>query len=156
MTEGRKAGRASKLRPGPLLISKCGSATESKRFFFLLSLFIFKLLKLFVLCFSVLPASPNTTTVYTKHDDIAHFTCTTRAPATITWKRGRTNLENSDLGVEMLSMTENDHTSKSHLFIAITDDDLRGKYTCTSSDEPDVTLQTFIIESKTVNHLFLV
>ena len=36
MTEGRKAGWASKLRPGSLLISKCGSATESKRFFFVI------------------------------------------------------------------------------------------------------------------------
>lgn len=87
---------------------------------------------------------PNTTTVYTKHDDIAHFTCTARAPATITWKRGRTELENSDLGVEMLSIKDGD-LLKSYLFIAITDDDLRGKYICTLSDEPDVALQTFII-----------
>ena len=51
----------------------------------------------------------------------------------------------------MLSLIENADTLKSYLFIAITDDDLRGKYTCTSSDEPDVTLQTFIIESKSIN-----
>ncbi|XP_020623684.1 uncharacterized protein LOC110061179 [Orbicella faveolata] len=91
-------------------------------------------------------APPNTTTVYTKHDDIAHFTCTTRDEATIIWKRERTELENADLGVEILSI-QNGDTLKSHLFIAITDDDLRGKYTCTSSDEPDVTLQAFIIEN---------
>lgn len=87
---------------------------------------------------------PNTTTVYTKHDDIAHFTCTARAPVTIAWKRGRTELQNSDLGVEMLPIKKGDFL-ESHLFIAITDDDLRGEYTCTLSDEPDVTLQTFII-----------
>lgn len=106
------------------------------------------------LCFSVLLAPPNTTTVYTKHDDIAHFTCTTRDEATIIWKRERTELENADLGVEILSI-QNGDTLKSHLFIAITDDDLRGKYTCTLSDEPDVTLQAFIIESKTENQSFL-
>lgn len=97
---------------------------------------------------------PNTTTVYTKHDDIAHFTCTARAQATITWKRERTDLANSDLGIAMLS-TKTGDTLDSHLFIAVTDDDLRGKYTCTSSDEPDVILQAFFIESKTVHHLFL-
>lgn len=98
----------------------------------------------------VLLAPPNTTTVFTKHDDIAHFTCTARVQATITWKREGTVLENSDLGVEVLSIP-NGNTWESHLFLAITDDDLRGKYTCTSSDDPDVTLQAFIIESKRFN-----
>ena len=57
----------------------------------------------------------------------------------------------------MLSTT-NGSILKSHLFIAITNDDLRGKYTCMSSDEPDVTLQAFIIESKRVHqlHSFLI
>lgn len=54
----------------------------------------------------------------------------------------------------MLSIKDGD-LLKSYLFIAITDDDLRGKYICTLSDEPDVALQTFIIGSKTVNPFFL-
>lgn len=91
--------------------------------------------------------SPNTTTVHTKHDDIAHFTCTARGQVTITWKREKTDLKNNDLGVAMLS-TKNGGILESHLFIAVTDDDLRGKYTCVSSNEPDVVLQTFIIKSK--------
>lgn len=90
---------------------------------------------------------PNTTTVYTKHDDIAHFTCTARDQVTISWKREKTGLTNNDLGVAMLSMKNGD-TLESHLFIAVTDDDLRGKYTCISSDKPYEALQVFIIESK--------
>ncbi|KAJ7374560.1 hypothetical protein OS493_004898 [Desmophyllum pertusum] len=91
-----------------------------------------------------LPA--NTTTVSTKHDDIAHFTCTSRVQAAITWKRETTDLTNNDVGVAMLSV-KNGATWESHLFIAVTDDDLRGKYTCMSSDKPDVVLQAFIIEN---------
>lgn len=115
-----------------------------------MKLYAMFLIEIFSFGAFVLLAPPNTTTVFTKHDDIAHFTCTARAQATITWKREGTVLENSDLGVEVLSIP-NGNTWESHLFLAITDDDLRGKYTCTSSDDPDVTLQAFIIESKRFN-----
>ena len=37
---------------------------------------------------------------------------------------------------------------ESHLFVAVTDDDLRGKYVCISSDKHDEVLRTFVIESK--------
>lgn len=37
---------------------------------------------------------------------------------------------------------------KSHLFVAVTNDALRGKYECFSSDEPDMAMETFFIESK--------
>lgn len=103
------------------------------------------------LSFFQVPA--NTTTVSTKHDDIAHFTCTSRVQAAITWKRETTDLTNNDVGVAMLSV-KNGATWESHLFIAVTDDDLRGKYTCMSSDKPDVVLQAFIIESKAINRYF--
>ena len=86
----------------------------------------------------------------TKHDDIAHFTCTTRDQvARITWKRETEDLSNGDLGVALLE-TKNDGTMESHLFIAVTDDDYRGKYTCMSSNEPDVVLRTFVIGSKKI------
>ena len=91
---------------------------------------------------------PNTTTVYTKHNDIAHFTCTARAQATISWKRERKDITNNDLGIAILP-TKNDGSLESHLFIAVTDDDLRGKYECFSSDDdPDVAKEMFLIKSK--------
>ena len=90
---------------------------------------------------------PNTTTVYTTHDDIAHFTCTTRKQATISWKRGSKNVAEDDLGVAILSI-KNNGSFESHLLIAVTDEDLRGKYECFSSDDPDVAKETFFIGSK--------
>lgn len=95
----------------------------------------------------MLQVPPNTTTVSTKHDDIAHFTCTTRAQATISWKKKRKDLSNSDLGIAILSTTNNGSLD-SHLFIAVTDDDIRGKYECFSSDDLDVAMEAFVIESK--------
>lgn len=89
---------------------------------------------------------PNTTTVSTKHDDIAHFTCTTGAQATISWKKKRKDLSNSDLGIAILSTTNNGSLD-SHLFIAVTDDDIRGKYECFSSDDLDVAMEAFVIEN---------
>lgn len=89
----------------------------------------------------------NLTTVHTRHDDIAHFTCTSRdQTASITWKRERKDLSNSDLGVAVLE-TKNGGNMESHLFVAVTDDDLRGKYVCISSDKPDEVLRTFVIEN---------
>ena len=94
-----------------------------------------------------LPVPPNTTTVQTKHDDIAHFTCTTHSQATISWKMGTRYLSENDFGVTILLC--NDSASlKSHLFVAVTNDALRGKYECFSSDEPDMAMETFFIESK--------
>ena len=90
---------------------------------------------------------PNATTVYTKHDDIAHFTCTVRLQATISWKRERRDVTNDDLGIAILSL-KNGGSLESHLFVAVTADDLRGKYECFSSDDPDVAMQTFLIKSK--------
>lgn len=55
----------------------------------------------------------------------------------------------------MLSMKNGD-TLESHLFIAVTDDDVRGTYTCMSSENSDEALQTFIIESKIlITYIFL-
>lgn len=89
----------------------------------------------------------NLTTVYTKHDDIAHFTCSVRdQTAGITWKRERTDLTDGDLGVAVLE-TKNGNNKESHLFVAVTDDDLRGKYVCISRDKPNEVLQTFVIEN---------
>jgi len=93
---------------------------------------------------STLP--PNATTVYTKHDDIAHFTCTVRLQATISWKRERRDVTNDDLGIAILSL-KNGGSLESHLFVAVTADDLRGKYECFSSDDPDVAMQTFLIKN---------
>lgn len=87
---------------------------------------------------------PNTTTVYTTHDDIAHFTCTAHDQATISWKREKKAVTEDDLGVAILSI-KNGESLESHLLIAVTDEDLRGKYECFSSNDPDVAKATFFI-----------
>ena len=106
-------------------------------------------LLLFILKFSnlFLQVPPNTTTVYTTHDDIAHFTCTAHDQATISWKREKKAVTEDDLGVAILSI-KNGESLESHLLIAVTDEDLRGKYECFSSDDPDVAKATFFIGSK--------
>ena len=60
---------------------------------------------------------------------------------------GTRYLSENDFGVTILLC--NDSTFlKSHLFVAVTNDALRGKYECFSSDEPDMAMETFLIESK--------
>ena len=83
----------------------------------------------------------------TKHDDIAHFTCTTRSQATISWKMETRYLSKNDFGVAILICNDSAFL-KSHLFVAVTNNGLRGKYECFSSDEPDMAMETFFIESK--------
>lgn len=94
---------------------------------------------------------PNTTEVRTKHNDIAHFTCTTRLLATISWKKETKDINNEELGLEILSYNESGAAPflKSHLLVAVTDDDLRGKYECFSSDDPRVAMKTFFIKNDT-------
>ncbi|XP_029184465.1 uncharacterized protein LOC114952651 isoform X1 [Acropora millepora] len=94
----------------------------------------------------LLSLPPNTTTVQTKHDDIAHFTCTTRSQATISWKMETRYLSENDFGVTILLCNDSAFL-KSHLFVAVTNDALRGKYECFSSDEPDMAMETFLIEN---------
>lgn len=101
----------------------------------------------------MLSVPPNTTTVYTKHNDIAHFSCTTRAQTTISWKKERRDVKNDDFGVAILSMT-NGGDLESHLLIAVTDDDLRGKYECFSSADPDAAKETFFIGSKKTRYCY--
>ena len=100
--------------------------------------------------FFLSPVPPNTTEVQTKHNDIAHFTCTTRLLATISWKKETKDINNEELGLEILSYNESGAAPflKSHLLVAVTDDDLRGKYECFSSDDPRVAMKTFFIKSK--------
>ncbi|XP_068693824.1 uncharacterized protein [Montipora foliosa] len=92
---------------------------------------------------------PNTTEVRTKHNDIAHFSCTTRLLATISWKKETKDINNEELGLEILSYNVSGAAPffKSHLLVAVTDDDLRGKYECFSSDDPGVAMKTFFIKN---------
>ena len=92
---------------------------------------------------------PNATTVSTKHNDIAHFTCTALGQDTVRWKREGEDLKEEDLGVAILSALKNLTGSlESHLLIAVTSDDLRGKYECFSSADSNAAQHTFFIGSK--------
>ena len=62
-------------------------------------------------------------------------------------------MKNDDFGVAILSMT-NGGDLESHLLIAVTDDDLRGKYECFSSADPDAAKETFFIGSKKTRYCY--
>lgn len=88
---------------------------------------------------------PNATIVNTKHNDIAHFTCTALGQDTVRWKREGEDLKEEDLGVAVLSALKKTGSLESHLLIAVTSDDLRGKYECFSSADSNEAQETFFI-----------
>ncbi|CAH3193422.1 unnamed protein product, partial [Porites evermanni] len=93
----------------------------------------------------LLQVPPNATTVNTKHNDIAHFTCTALGQDTVRWKREGEDLKEEDLGVAILSALKKPGSWESHLLIAVTSEDLRGKYECFSSADSNATQETFFI-----------
>ena len=95
---------------------------------------------------------PNATTVNTKHYDIAHFTCTALGQDTVRWKKEGEELKEEDLGVAILSTLKETGSLESHLLIAVTSDDLRGKYECFSSADSNEAQETFFIGSKNLNN----
>ena len=57
-------------------------------------------------------------------------------------------MKEEDLGVAILSTLKETGSLESHLLIAVTSDDLRGKYECFSSADSNEALETFFIGSK--------
>ena len=100
----------------------------------------------------LLQVPPNATIVNTKHNDIAHFTCTALGHDTVRWKREGEDLKEEDLGVATLSALEKPGSWESHLLIAVTSEDLRGKYECFSSADSNAAQETFFIGSKNLNN----
>ena len=91
----------------------------------------------------------NGTSVSTKDDDIAHFTCTSRGEPSplLRWERNGATVKDSDEGVAILSKS-NASLEESHLFIAVTGSGRRGNYICVATNEEGVAKQSFTIVSK--------
>ena len=91
----------------------------------------------------------NGTSVSTKDDDIAHFTCTSRGEPRplLRWERNGATVKDSDEGVAILSKS-NASLEESHLFIAVTGSGRRGNYICVATNEEGVAKQSFTIVSK--------
>ena len=65
-------------------------------------------------------------------------------------------MKEEDLGVAILSMKTPLGSLESHLLIAVTSEDLRGKYECFSSANPNVAQKTFLIGSKKIISPFFI
>ena len=104
------------------------------------------------LLFSILWSGPSiqTTTasvLHTKDDEIAHLTCAASDDSlpSIKWEKDGTTLRDDNPNVAIISW-KNDTTIQSHLLVAVTSDDRRGKYTCVASNKKGETRQSFVIE----------
>ena len=90
----------------------------------------------------------STTTLKTIDDDIAHLTCTSRDDPvpSVRWEKDGKKLGDQSPGVAIISWN-NGTVVDSHLFIAVTGAERRGKYTCvTESSKDGETQKTFFIE----------
>ncbi|KAJ7374557.1 hypothetical protein OS493_004895 [Desmophyllum pertusum] len=89
----------------------------------------------------------NGTSLDTKDDDIAHFTCTSRGQPRplFRWEKEGVTVKDTDEGIAILSRS-NDSLEESHLFIAVTGDGRRGDYICVVSTEEGVAKQSFSIK----------
>lgn len=83
----------------------------------------------------------------TKDDDIAHFTCMSRGKPrpVVRWEREGVTIKDQDKGIAILSK-RNDTTEESHLFIAVSGNGRRGEYICVVSNEEGVVKQSFDIK----------
>lgn len=91
----------------------------------------------------------NGSSLETKDDDIAHFTCMSRGKPrpVVRWEREGVIIKDQDEGIAILSK-RNDTTEESHLFIAVSGNGRRGKYICVASNEKGVVKQSFDIKRK--------
>lgn len=101
-----------------------------------------------VVCKGIPEIVSNGTSVSTKDDDIAHFTCTSRGEPRplLRWERNGATVKDSDEGVAILSKS-NASLEESHLFIAVTGSGRRGNYICVATNEEGVAKQSFTIVS---------
>ena len=65
----------------------------------------------------------------------------------ITWEKEGTALGDDSAGVVIISWN-NGTTIQSHLLVAVTSDDRRGKYSCVASNKDGKTRQSFVIEGE--------
>lgn len=88
----------------------------------------------------------NGTYLDIKDDDIAHFTCTSRGEPRplVRWEKEGVTVKDKDEGIAILSKS-NDSVEESHLFIAVSGNERRGKYICVASNEEGVAKQSFNI-----------
>ena len=93
----------------------------------------------------------NGTSLETKDDDIAHFTCTSRGEPRplVRWEKEGLTVKDKDEGIAILSKS-NDSVEESHLFIAVSRNERRGKYICVASNEEGVVKQSFDIKRKCI------
>lgn len=105
-----------------------------------------------VLFFSISSSGPSiqtstATVLHTKDGEIAHLACTAGGHPlpSITWEKEGTTLGDDSPGVVIISWN-NGTTIQSHLLVAVTSDDRRGKYTCVASNQDGKTRQSFVIE----------
>lgn len=91
----------------------------------------------------------NGTYLDIKDDDIAHFTCTSRGEPRplVRWEKEGVTVKDKDEGIAILSKS-NDNVEESHLFIAVSGNERRGKYICVASNEEGVAKQSFNIRRK--------
>ena len=91
----------------------------------------------------------NGTFLDTKDDDIAHFTCTSRGKPRplVRWEKEGVTVKDKDEGIAILSK-RNASVEESHLFVAVSGNERRGKYICVASNEGGVAKQSFNIKRK--------
>ena len=91
----------------------------------------------------------NGTSIYTKDDDIAHITCTSRGEPRplVRWEKEGETVKDKDEGIAILSKT-NGSIEESHLFVAVSGNGRRGEYICVVSNKEGVANQSFTITGK--------
>ena len=100
------------------------------------------------LLFSISGPSIQTTTasvLHTQDDEIAHLICVARDDPSIKWEKDGTTLKDGSPSVVII-FWKNGTTVQSHLLVAVTSDDRRGKYTCVASNKEGETRQSFVIQ----------
>lgn len=90
--------------------------------------------------------------LHTKDDEIAQLTCAASGDPlpSIKWEKDGTIFRDDSPGVVIISWN-NVTTIQSHLLVAVTSDDRRGKYTCVASNKKGKTRQSFVIEESQTN-----